>query len=826
MSTDTDRTGTIVGHYRIVERMGGGGMGVVYRAEDLKLGRTVALKFLSAELAHDPAALERFYREARAASALDHPGICAIHDISEADGVPFLVMEYLEGRSLKSIIEEHPLDLDSLLDLGIQIGDALDAAHAKGILHRDVKPGNIFVTNRGQAKLLDFGLAKLRPGGDGAKSEAVAVSALEDGRPAERQPSDPSSAAGARRRKDTLTGMIAGTAEYMSPEQARGEELDVRSDIYSFCVVLYEMAAGREPFSGDTSSIVRYAVLHREPRPLRRENPALPPELEWVIARGMEKDREQRYPSMAELLADLRRVRFYRESAELAEAVPPLHAPSPPKSKGRAARGWLVVTSVALLLAAAALMWDLRSRTEARLAVRSLAVLPLEDDPAAPPAPYLSRGMAEEIAGSLARIRGIGVVSRDSAFQLGPARMSTQEIARSLGAESLLAGRFLARDDDLELHLDLLLARDSSVLWSGEYHSRRSDLPGLARQIASAIAQSVRLPLSSEAGRWLARPPTANGLAYDFYLRGCFARREPGFASLRQADEAFRKATEMDGNFAPAFLARAGIWLEAHDREFVTAAAALQEAQPNVQRALSLDPSLARAHLALANLKSRVAWDWSSAGEEFHQAVILDPNDSAVHRWYAVYLGFLGIYDDSMAESAQALRLDPLDSDTHLARGLLFLGNREFAHAAPEIRAALELNPASAAAHLANAELFDEKLDCREAAAERIRGYRAAGLGELAEAARNGLEAGGCRGASQKTLEFLLRSPELQSLRPMILAGEYARLGERERALDWLERAFRLRDTPLLGLRGETVFDSLRSDPAFQNLLRRLNPPE
>lgn len=325
LSPETDRTGTVVGHYRIVERMGGGGMGVVYRAEDLRLGRTVALKFLSTELAHDPAALDRFYREARAASALDHPGICAIHDISEVDGVPFLVMEYLEGRSLKSTIEGHPLALDLLLDLGIQIGDALNAAHAKGILHRDVKPGNIFVTDRGQAKLLDFGLAKLRPSGDGAKPEAAAVptpSAGQSGEPSPSATPPASHAAGAKSRKDTYTGMIAGTAGYMSPEQARGEELDVRSDIYSFCVVLYEMAAGREPFSGDTPSVIRYAIQHRKAKPLHIFDVAISPELERVIAKGMEKKREARYPSMAELLADLKRVKFYRESAQLAETLP------------------------------------------------------------------------------------------------------------------------------------------------------------------------------------------------------------------------------------------------------------------------------------------------------------------------------------------------------------------------------------------------------------------------------------------------------------------------------------------------------------------------
>lgn len=816
----------MVGHYRIIERIGGGGMGVVYRAEDLKLGRTVALKFLSAELAKDPDALGRFDQEARATSALDHPGICAVHDISEDDGVPFLVMEYLEGKSLKTMIEEHPLNVDSLLDLGIQIGEALQAAHDKGILHRDVKPGNIFVTNHGQAKLLDFGLAKLKPPEEepplpaaGTEPDQVLPEEKPHPTPAERTPRP-------KGRKNTVTGMIAGTAEYMSPEQARGEELDTRSDIYSFCVVLYEMAAGREPFSGDTSSVIRYAILHRQPRPLRRANPALPPELERVIARGMEKEREQRYATMADLLTDLKRVRHYREAAEFDEAIPLLPAPPPVQPRGRGVRGWLALASVALLLAAAALMWDLRSRTEAGLAVRSLAVLPFEDDSAHSAEPYLVAGMTEEIAGTLARIRGVGVVSRDSAFRLGPARKTWQEIAKLLGAESLLTGRLRAHGDDIELQLDLLLARDSSVLWSGEYHRRRSDLPGLAQQVATAIAQSMRLPLSTEERQRLAHSPTADGGAYDLYLRGCLARREPGFQNLRQADDAFRRATEKDANFALAYGARAEVWLEAHNREFVAAEAALEQAQPNIQRALALDPTMARAHLALANLRSRVAWDWSSAGAEFRQAVMLDPNDSAAHRWYALYLGFLGVYDDSMAESAQAVRLDPLDPDTHLARGLLLLGNREDARAASELRTALDLDPASAAAHIATARLFEGRGDCHEAAAERIRGYSAAGLGELADAARNGLEAGGCRGSAQKALEVLLRTPELQSLRPVLIAGEYVRLGEREKALDWLERAFRLRAPPLLSLRGDQQFEALRASPAFQNLLRRLNPPE
>ena len=827
LGAETDRTGKVVGHYRVVERIGGGGMGEVYRAEDLRLGRTVALKFLSVEMARDPEALSRFYREARAASALDHPGICAIHDISEVEGVPFLVMEYLEGRSLKSMVEEHPLDLDLLLDLGIQIGDALDAAHRKGILHRDVKPGNIFVTGRGQAKLLDFGLARWKPADE--ESRMGAGVALAEGQAIEANQGR--TAPGARAhgpggRKNTVTGMIAGTAEYMSPEQARGEDLDVRSDIYSFCVVLYEMAAGREPFSGDTSSVIRYAILHREPKPLRRANPALPPELERVIARGMEKERDQRYATMADLLVELKRVRFYRESAELAEAIPLLPPPPMRKSRARGVRVWLAIASVALLLAAAAMIWDLKSRTAARLAILSLAVVPFEADAASSREEYLSDGIAKDIADSLARIQGFGIVSRVSAFRLESDQRSWQQAARLLGAESLLTGRLRARGDDVELQLDLVLARDGSILWSGEYRSRREDLPGLAHQVARAIAQGMRVELSASDSSRLSRPTTASSNTYELYLRGCRLQSVPTLESLRKADDEFRKATESDENFALAYLARAELWLEAQDREYVTTADALENSRPNLERALALDSGLGRAHLALANLKYRLEWDWSSAGEEFHQAVSLDSNDSATHRWYSRYLGFLGRYDDSMAESAQAARLDPLDPEVHLDRGLLLLGNREYARAADELRAALNLDPALAAAHLAMASVHEAKGDCRAAETERIRGYRSAGLGELAEAARNGLEAAGCRGAAQKALEVLLRSPGLQSLRPALVAGEYARSGDREKAIDWLERAFRARAAPLLTLRGDEGFAALRTDSRFQNLLRGLKPPE
>jgi serine/threonine protein kinase/TolB-like protein/Tfp pilus assembly protein PilF len=825
-----DRSGTVVGHYRILERIGGGGMGVVYRAEDLKLGRTVALKFLSEEMARDPQALERFHREARAASALDHPGICTIHDIGEVDGIPFLVMEYLEGKSLKSMVEEHPLDIDLLVDLGIQVGEALEALHALGMVHRDIKPGNIFVTDRGQAKILDFGLAKLRPAAAEAGVAAEAgegqalISAPERGAPAT-APHPPAA------RKQTFAGMIAGTAEYMSPEQARGEPLDARSDIFSFCVVLYEMAAGREPFTGDTSSVIRYAVLHRKPRPLRRANAALPPELERIVQRGLEKDPARRYQNMGELLADLRRLRLYRESHELGEALlPAIAPPSPPPGElhgwARSTWVWLAVATVALLLAAAAALWDLRSRTTALASVHSLAVLPLENVSGDPGQQYLSDGMAESITDSLSQLGTVSVVARRSAFLLPGKNLAPQDAARALGAESLLTGRLTSRGDDLDLQMELIEARNAVPLWSGEYHSRRSQVHLLPAEVARAVAQGLRLRISPAESLRLAQGAPGNASAYELYLQGRYLLSTPTRANLERADEKFEQAIQADANYAPAFAARAGVWLESQEREYAATADALAKVRPEVERALQLDPGLARAHLARANLRYRLEWDWALTGDEFQKAVALDPAEGDAHRWYALYLGFLGRYDDSMAEIAQAVRLEPLDPRAHAGRGRVLLLARQYAEAEAAFRKALELDPASAEAHRGLAAILESKGDCREGAAERIRGWQAAGLSPLAETARNGLEAGGCRGAAQRALEGLLRSPELAPLHPTELAAQYLELGAREKALEWLERAWQTRNVRMLDLRGDPAFDAMRGDPRFEDIFRRMKPPE
>jgi TolB-like protein/Tfp pilus assembly protein PilF/predicted Ser/Thr protein kinase len=690
---EADRTGTVVGHYRILERIGGGGMGVVYRAEDLKLGRIVALKFLSEEMARDPQALERFHREARAASALDLPGICTIHDIGGADGIPFLVMEYLEGRSLKAMVEEHPLEIDLLVDLGIQVGEALQALHAIGMVHRDIKPGNIFVTDRGQAKILDFGLAKLRPAVAGPR---IAAEAAEGERVISRLEPVPSVAPqpAPETRKQTFTGMIVGTAEYMSPEQARGEDLDARSDIYSFCVVLYEMAVGHEPFSGETSSVIRYAVLHRKAPLLRRENAALPPELERIVARGLEKDPAQRYQSMGELLVDLRRLRLYRESHELGEALLPLIAP--PAAPARAPQGWarstwvwLAVATAALLFAAAAALWDLRSRAMALAGVHSLAVLPLENASREPGEEYLSDGVAETIADSLARLGAVNMVARRSAFLLKGRSLTAQQAAQALGGDSVLSGRLALHGDDVDLQLELLQARDAVLLWSGEYHTPRSQLPLLPGEVARAIAQGLRLRISPGQSLQLAQGFTGNPGAYELYLQGCLLCARLNRAGLEQADAKFQQATQSDTNYALAYAARAGLWLEAQEREYATTAEALDRARPAVERALQLDPGLARAHLALANLRYRLEWDWTLTGDEFQRAIAFDPADGAAHGWYALYLGFLGRYDDSMAEIAHAVRLEPLDPWAHAGQGRVLLLARQYAQAEKAFRKAI-----------------------------------------------------------------------------------------------------------------------------------------
>src|ERR1700681_1005699 len=486
--------GKTVGHYRILEKLGGGGMGVVYEAEDLNLGRRVALKFLPPELARDPQTLERFRREARAASALNHPNICTIHEIAQADdgGEQFIVMEMLSGQTLKHRLQSGALPLEQLLENAVQIADALDAAHSEGIVHRDIKPANIFITKRGTAKVLDFGLAKLTGKPEAAIGEGATIEA-----------------------NLTSPGSTVGTIAYMSPEQARGEALDRRSDLFSFGTVLYEMSTGRMAFGGNTSALVFDAILHKAPTSPVRINPDLPTELEHIINKALEKDPALRYQSAGEMLADLRRLRRDSSSAQVKAATD-----SQPVQRSRKMR-FAGVGAAALLVVLAAVFFVFRGQSDGK-EISSIAVLPFVNTGNDPNSEYLSDGITESLINSLSQLPNLAVMARSSVFRYKGRDIDPQMVAKDLKVQAVVTGRIVQRGDQIIVSSELIDARTNRNLWGDRYDRKMSDLLSVQQEITGAITAHLRERLSAEPKpkKGIAKGGTSDPEAYQLYLKG------------------------------------------------------------------------------------------------------------------------------------------------------------------------------------------------------------------------------------------------------------------------------------------------------------------
>jgi serine/threonine protein kinase/cytochrome c-type biogenesis protein CcmH/NrfG len=789
MSVPVPSIGQILGHYRIVEQIGAGGMGVVYRAHDEQLDRDVALKMLPAGTLADEAARTRFRKEALALAKLDHPNVATIHEFGSQNGVDFLVAAYVPGITLDTKISSGPLPESEVISLGIQLAAGLAAAHEQRVIHCDLKPGNLRLTPDGRLKILDFGLARLiEPVGDDTLTATL-----------------------------TKSQGVTGTLPYMAPEQLRGQKADFRTDIWAAGAVLYEMATGERPFKEQTGPSLAADIIHKAPPAPRSLKADISPGLEAIIRRCLEKEPEKRYQSADQLAIDLR-------GPQTSGAV--VSSGATPKFPRRWRRGLVAAGSAVLFMLA--LLFTLNVGWRERLLrgiahgpIESLAVLPLQNLSRDPEQEYFADGMTEELTTELAQIGGLRVISRTSTMRYKGTQKALTDIAKELGVDAVIEGSVDRSGDQVRISAQLINARTDSHLWARSYQRNLRDILAMQSEVARAIAGEIRVQLTPQEQARLGRPRAVNPAAYEAYLQGRYHWNFHTSDHLQKAIAEYQRAIQLDPSYALAYVGLS----EAYHLLPVNADAASQEVLPKAKdaalKALELDPQLSDGHADLAFTLATYDWDWAGAEREYKRAIELSPNNSIARAYYSRMLTVLGRHSEAIAEAERARELDPMSTLASFLLGMAYSYARQYDRAARELTQCLEMNPKFWPAHFFLGQVYEQQ------------GRYADALAELSKAEGPTLEAtsqighvygiSGNRAKAEQVLKDLTTRSKEKYVSPVYFARVYLGLGQKDQALEWLERGYAVRDSRVELIAVEPTYDSLHSDSRFMDLLRRLN---